>query len=207
MLQVDFVTAVAGSGAAPVKPGLAALAALFPMTGCQQRSRPLCGAWASAGFNIGSERKVSQLASSYPQATARVRKRSITANSWTPSPELRRFRNDLRNVLARPSRLSLTRRRTNSASVEPGRPSKRRLCFPAPYGWQVDSAKAIAGCGEGGVFVVRAERHFDEEFPHDDNGYFLESQANTTTMTSSPSREIGVQKRVSKRNRSQGDRQ
>ena len=51
------------------------------MVGCEHRSRPLSGARPTASLNSGSPRRASQSsASSYPQAIANMRKRSIAGS-------------------------------------------------------------------------------------------------------------------------------
>ena len=51
------------------------------MLGCEQRSRPLSGARPTASLNSGSARRSSQSsASSYPQAIANIRNRSIAGS-------------------------------------------------------------------------------------------------------------------------------
>ena len=54
------------------------------MVGCEQSARPLSGAFPTASLNRGSARSASQSsASSYPQAMANMRKRSMAASEWT----------------------------------------------------------------------------------------------------------------------------
>ena len=54
------------------------------MVGWEHRSRPLSGARPTASLNKGSPRSASQSsASSYPQAIANMRKRSIPGSTWT----------------------------------------------------------------------------------------------------------------------------
>ena len=56
------------------------------MVGCEHSARPLSGDWPTASLNKGSVRRVSQSsASSYPQAIANMRKRSIAGSVWTTS--------------------------------------------------------------------------------------------------------------------------
>ena len=54
------------------------------MVGWEHRSRPLSGALPEASLNTGSVRSASQSsASSYPQAMANMRKRSMAESEWT----------------------------------------------------------------------------------------------------------------------------
>ena len=54
------------------------------MVGWEQRSPPLSGAFPEASLNRGSARSASQSsASSYPQAMANMRKRSMAESEWT----------------------------------------------------------------------------------------------------------------------------
>ena len=97
------------------------------MVGWEQRSRPLSGARPTASLKRGSPRRASQSsASSYPQAIANMRKRSIAGSVWTTRSGSRHSRMQPASVSDRPSRRSAratgpARRRTRST-----RPRNRR---------------------------------------------------------------------------------
>ena len=87
------------------------------MVGWEQRSRPLSGARPTASLKRGSPRRASQSsASSYPQAIANMRKRSIAGSVWTTSAGSRQSRMQPASVSDRPSRRSGPRNRTSPPS-------------------------------------------------------------------------------------------
>ena len=100
------------------------------MVGWEHSSRPLCGARPTASLNSGSPRSASQSsASSYPQAIANMRKRSIAGSVWTTSARPRHSRMQPASVSARPSRRSASRNSTSPPSDESNPPSKSALTF------------------------------------------------------------------------------
>ena len=97
------------------------------MVGWEQRSRPLSGARPTASLKRGSPRRASQSsASSYPQAIANMRKRSIAGSVWTTRSGSRHSRMQPASASARPSRRS-ARATGPAASDEIDRPRNRRL--------------------------------------------------------------------------------
>ena len=100
------------------------------MVGWEQRSRPLSGARPTASLKRGSPRRASQSsASSYPQAIASMRKRSIAGSVWTTRSGSRHSRMQPASVSDRPSRRSAPRNRTSPPSDEISPPSKSAVTF------------------------------------------------------------------------------
>ena len=100
------------------------------MVGCEHRARPLSGARPTASLNSGSVRRASQSsASSYPQAIANMRKRSIAGSVWTTVAGSRHSRMQPASVSARPSRRSASRKRTTPPSDEISPPPKSAVTF------------------------------------------------------------------------------
>ena len=100
------------------------------MVGWEQRSRPLSGARPTASLKRGSPRRASQSsASSYPQAIASMRKRSIAGSVWTTRSGSRHSRMQPASASARPSRRSAARSSTSPPSDEIDPPSKSAVTF------------------------------------------------------------------------------
>ena len=100
------------------------------MVGCEHSARPLSGARPTASLNSGSVRRASQSsASSYPQAIANMRKRSIAGSVCTTSAGSRHSRMQPASASARPSRRSAPRNRTSPPSDEISPPPKSAVTF------------------------------------------------------------------------------
>ena len=100
------------------------------MVGCEHSARPLSGDWPTASLNKGSVRRASQSsASSYPQAIANMRKRSIAGSVWTTRAGSRQSRMQPASLSASPSRRSAPRNRTSPPSDEISPPSKSAVTF------------------------------------------------------------------------------
>ena len=100
------------------------------MVGCEHRSRPLSGARPTASLNSGSARRSSQSsASSYPQAIANMRNRSMAGSVWTVRAGSRHSRMQPASVSARPSRRSAARSSTSPPSDEIDPPAKSAVTF------------------------------------------------------------------------------
>ena len=135
------------------------------MVGCEQRSRPLSGARPTASLNSGSPRSASQSsASSYPQAIANMRKRSIAGSVWTTRSGSRHSRMQPASASARPSRRSAARSSTSPPSdeIEPALEIGGYLL--AADGWKIEREKGIFGHGGRGAFVASVERRWETNF-------------------------------------------
>ena len=96
-------------------------------------------------------------ASSYPQAIANVRKRSIAGSVWTTSAGSRHSRMQPASVSARPSRRSAPRNRTSPPSDEISPPPEIGGHFLASDGWQIEREKDIFGHGGVALSVLAKE--------------------------------------------------
>ena len=144
------------------------------MVGWEQRSRPLSGARPTASLKRGSPRRASQSsASSYPQAIANMRKRSIAGSVWTTRSGSRHSRMQPASVSDRPSRRSAPRNRTSPAvgRDQPAREIGGHLL--AACGWKIERERSIFGHGGRGALVVSGEMRLATNFYPISTGYAM----------------------------------
>ena len=146
------------------------------MVGCEQRSRPLSGAWPEASLNRGSVRSASQSsASSHGTGFAGPRTGSAAGDrEHTEAQHGGKGMDDLcliapiadaacQRVGQAQAALRLAQQdkpavRRDQAAIEGGGH------LLALDGWQMEGKKAIVGHGGCGALVVREERRVDNEF-------------------------------------------
>ena len=139
------------------------------MVGWEQRSRPLSGARPTASLKRGSPRRASQSsASSYPQAIANMRKRSIAGSVWTTRSGSRHSRMQPASASARPSRRSAARSSTSPPSDEIDPPSKSAVTFLRLTAGR-SNGEGIFGHGGRGAFVASVRKTLGNEFLPDHN--------------------------------------
>ena len=158
------------------------------MVGCEHSARPLSGARPTAGLNRGSVRRASQSsASSYPQAIANMRKRSIAGSVWTTVAGSRRSRMLPASVSARRKRRSASRNRTTPPSDEISPPSKPavtflRLTAGRSNGSRLEREQALFGHGGVALSLLAKELALTTNF------YTITTTYATSATTSSDPR-------------------
>ena len=144
------------------------------MVGWEHRSRPLSGARPTASLKRGSPRRASQSsASSYPQAIANMRKRSIAGSVWTTRSGSRHSRMQPASASARPSRRSAARSSTSPPSDEIDPPAKSAVTFLRLDGWKIERERSIFGHGGRGALVVSGEMRLATNFYPISTGYAM----------------------------------
>ena len=146
------------------------------MVGCEQRSRPLSGAWPEASLNRGSVRSASQSSASSPGSgfagprtgsAAGDRQHAETQHGGervddlclvAPVPDTACQRLGEAEAPFRLAQQDQAAVGGDQAAIEGGGH------LLALHGWQMEGEKGIVGHGGRGAFVVREERRVDNEF-------------------------------------------
>ena len=140
------------------------------MVGCEQRSRPLSGAWPEASLNRGSVRERVAVVGIFVAAGDRQHAEAEHGGECVddlcliaPIADAACQRVGQAEAALRLAQQDEAAVRGDQAAIEGG------AHLLALDGWQIEGKKAIVGHGGRGAFVVWEERRFDNEFLPDDN--------------------------------------